>query len=211
MFSNLAARALGLLIALGLSTGIAYACLYADMEGTFDSGRDEVDAPVGGKPTPTPPAAWDAGESEASTAYIWGDEWVGFIDRPTVCNGVLKTQGKAKNGAVVSYDATDVLPFVLYREADMKPGFFGSFGAGGYADVIAGFIEPPPAGWEYHLEQPETVATVLRTPPSGFELVADWPEWAPEPEKTTFAVWGFRPGTGMDNIRLVNVETCEGD
>ena len=125
MFSSLVVRALGLLISIGLSIGIAYACWYADSEGTFDSGRDEVNSTGGGKPTPTSPAYWSVDEKVSETE-MWDDKWVGFMSRPTVCNGVLETRGKAKNGAAVSYDATDVLPFILYREADMKPGFFGS-------------------------------------------------------------------------------------
>ena len=209
MFSSLAVRAVGLLVSIGLSMGIAYACWYTDSEGTFDRGRDgnDSDSDTSGKPTPTAPATWTMAEEVLeeegmTTADIWGDEWINLTERPTVCNGVLRTKGRARNGAAVSYYANDTVPFVLYENR-------GFLERGGVDSPIAGFYRPLPAGEHYiDLDQTDIIATLVRMNLGSFELVAEWPAWLPEPEKTTLGIWGFRPGHGGDLIRQVKVEEC---
>lgn len=127
--------------------------------------------------------------------------------KPQVCNGVLRFNGIAKDGASVLYGANDSLPFVLYREVELapSPGF-----AVRTVATIAGFVEPPAAN-EYYpsLDAGNIVASVLRTSGSGeFQLVAEWPDWLPDPGKVAVGVWGYRPDYGLDNLRLAGVETC---
>ena len=157
------------------------------------------------KPTPTPPTDWNRGGS--SSAQIWNDKWVEFSEKPKVCNGVLRFKETAKYGAIVSYGANDSLPFVLYREAELapRPGFTVRT-----IPPIAGFLEPP-TGNSYHpsLDANDIVASVLRTSRNGeFQLVAEWPNWLPDPGDVALGVRGYRPEYGQDNIRLAGAGAC---
>lgn len=150
----------------------------------------------------------DERDEESSSDQIWNDRWVQFLQEPQVCNGVLTTTGQARNGASVSYEATDSLPFVLYSRAELAPQ--PGFGIPSSVPPIAGFLEPL-TGSEYYpsLDESDIVAEVLRTSQNGaFELEADWPEWLPDPRDVAFGVWGYRPEYGHDNIRLINVSKC---
>ena len=108
---------------------------------------------------------------------------------------------------MVSYHANDTLPFVLYREAELtpRPGFTSRT-----TPTIAGFLEPPTGNAYYpSLDADHIVASVLVTPRNGeFRLTAEWPRWLPAPDKVALGVWGYRPGYGQDNIRLVGIESC---
>ena len=165
----------------------------------------EPTAPQIRKPTPTSPTDWNRGGS--SSIQIWNDKWVEFTEEPQVCNGILRFRGTAKDGASVSYGANDSLPFVLYREAELtpRPGFTVHT-----VPPIAGFLEPPTGNAYYpSLDANDIVAYILRTSRSGeFQLVAEWPNWLPEPGKVALGVWGYRPAYGQDNIRLAGVEAC---
>ena len=147
------------------------------------------------------------GRGDSSSTQTWSNKWVEFTEKPQVCNGVLRFEGIAKDGASVLYGANDSLPFVLYREVELatSPGY-----TAGTVPPIAGFVEPPEAG-EYYpsLDVGNIVASVLFTSGSGeFRLVAEWPDWLPDPSKVALGVWGYRPDYGQDNIRLASVETC---
>lgn len=157
------------------------------------------------KPTPTSPTDWSPRGS--SSTKIWNDKWVEFTEAPQVCSGVLRFKGIVKDGASVLYGASESLPFVLYREAELapRPGFTVHT-----VPPIAGFLEPP-AENEYYpsLDANDIVASVLHTSRSGeFRLVAQWPNWLPDPDKVALGVWGYRPNYGQDNIRLASVESC---
>ena len=178
-----------LLITLAL-IAIPYGLWYAQSEGIFDS---PIDGTV----------------RMSERDQVWGDEWVRFVQEPQVCRGVLTVKGQARNGASISYEATNTLPFVLYRKSELapRPGFAASTVA---VPPIAGFLEPL-TGSSYYpsLEPTDIVATMLQTPPSGaFELVADWPNWLPDPGEVAFGVWGHRPDHGQDSIRLIKVSEC---
>ena len=158
------------------------------------------------KPTPTSPTDWS--REGSSSTQIWNDKWVEFSEEPQVCDGVLTFEGTAKDGASVLYGANDSLPFVLYRRAELapRPGFTVRT-----IPPIAGFLEPP-TGNEYYpsLDANDIVASTLRTSRNGeFRLVAEWPEWLPDPDKVALGVWGYRPNYGQDNIRLAEVEGCQ--
>ena len=229
-FERLAARRWGrrrrrrTLLLVVLLTGLALAAIYLAsepemvrrylttaqeaVESTYQEAREYIAPPTTPIPTPTPPVTWQEGSEESASGQIRNDRWVGFSEEPQVCNGVLTAKGQAKNGAAVSYLSTNSLPFVLYREADLAPR--PGFGISPSVPPIAGFLKPL-TGSEYYplLSTGDIVADVLLTPRGGsFELVADWPEWLPDPEDVAFGVWGYRPGYGEDNIRLITVSKC---
>ena len=157
--------------------------------------------------TPSAPVNWGSGPTSTST-QIWNDKWVEFTENPQVCDGVLRFEGLAKDGASVSYGSNSSLPSVLYREAELapRPGFVVNS-----VPPIAGFLKPL-TGREFYpsLEPDDIVASVLRTSRDGeFELVADWPNWLPDPDRVALGIWGYRPDYGQDNIRLADVESCD--
>ena len=92
----------------------------------------------GRPPTSTAPVNWGQGPTSTST-QIWNDKWVEFTKNPQVCDGVLRFEGIAKDGASVSYGANSSLPFVLYRVAELapRPGFVVNS-----VPPIAGFLKP---------------------------------------------------------------------
>ena len=187
------ARILSLLLSAGLSVGLAlaigYGVWYVQSEGLFNGDEDTGETAAG--PTPTSPATWGAGP-EAATGQIWDDKWVAFSVKPNVCDGVLRFEGQAKNGASVSYRAGDTMPFVLYRKSALAPVPI-PFSAK-TIDPIAGWLVPLGPGFSYtDLDPAEIVATTLRTDPSGFTLVGDWPPWL-KPRDTVLGVWGYLPG-----------------
>lgn len=205
---------MGILVGLALTVLVAvlvYGCWNAESAGTFDPGRDSGESLTmqDGQPTPTAPGTWDSDKEEA-TDQVWNDQWVSFSTKPHVCNGVLEFAGQARNGARVSYDANDTLPFVLYRKSDLSPSFFGSSEP---IDPIAGFLAPLTGGQYYtSLGPTDIVADTLVTASNGeFRVVADWPGRFSAPGDVALGVWGYRPNYGEDNIRLITVEACRAD
>ena len=149
----------------------------------------------------------DRDRGDSSSTQIWSDKWVEFTEKPQVCNGILRFEGIAKDGASVLYGANDSMTFVLYRKVELAPSPGFTVRA---VPAIAGFVEPPAAN-EYYpsLAADNIVASVLHTSDSGeFRLVSEWPDWLPDPGKVALGVWGYRPDYGQDNIRLTDVETC---
>ena len=206
-------RELSWVFSLLIMIALVHGCWYVQSEGIFEQVTGGVGntvssiSPGNDGPTPTAPAIWDEPDSSSSD-QIWGDKWVEFSKEPQVCQGSLELRGQAKNGAAVSSRITSTVPFVLYRRSDLAPRPGYSFGT---VDPIAAFLRPLTGGRFYpNLRRDDIVADALEVPPSGgFRLVANWPKWLPEPERVALGVWGFRPGQGQDNIRLIEVAECD--
>ena len=195
-----------LLIVIGLLS-LGFGLWHAGSEGLFDSATWDLGKLTEPRPTPTPPAVWEA-DRERAEDQIWDDRWVSLTTKPQVCDGVLRFSGQAENGASVSYQSTDTLPFVLYLRSELAPKSY--FTGGDVVEPIAGLLQPPSSNSYYpDLDPTDIVATSAQTGPDGFTVVADWPAWLPEPEKVALGVWGFRPGHGEDGIRLIRVDDCE--
>ena len=162
----------------------------------------------------TPPGTWELGD-EVASGQEWDDKWVVFSVRPHVCDGVLEFKGMARNGASISSGGSDSGIFALYKKADLAPRLGIAIpGEDEGVDPIAGFL-PPLTGREYYpsLDEIDIVADVLSTSRSGgFHLVAEWPDWLPEPDDVVLGVWGYSPDLREDDaLRLVHVDNCRPD